>query len=176
MHLGYALLIYGDWETGRRKPVELTSEVKASPRDQEISRRPSGCDKLRHGPQWPKLQGQHAERSRGLREELGETPRLQGWTKEGELGYSQKQRSRWGIEKQEKVLRQEVPGTWVHSEGLGPLWNQARNRKTESLGPRSSVRARERSGGWRMLGGGVLTVLSHLRPPPSSSTHRTLLS
>lgn len=129
MHLGYALLIYGDWEPGRRKPVELASEVKASPRDQEIGRRLSGCDKLGHGPQWPKLQGQRAERSRGLREELGETPWLQRWTDEGELGYSQKQRSRRSIEKQEKVLRQEAPGTWVHSEELGPLWNQARNRR-----------------------------------------------
>lgn len=84
IHLGLALLIYGNWETCRQKPVKLKGEVKVRTRDQEMSRTLSGCDKLRHGPPWLKLQGEQAARSGGLREELRETPLLKGQTEEGE--------------------------------------------------------------------------------------------
>lgn len=135
--MGQALLIYGDWETCRQKHMKLSREVKASPGHQEISSRLSGwlsgCDKPRHRPQWPKLQGQRAERSRGLSEELPPTPLLQGWADEGELTYLLPE-ARVAMGYGDAGESVEAGSAWhlVHSEGLGPLWNQARKRKTAS--------------------------------------------
>lgn len=126
-------MIYGDWETCRQKHVKLRREVKASPGHQETSSMLSGCDKPRHRPQWPKLQGQRAEKSRGLSEELPQTPLLRGWTDEGELAYLLPE-ARVAMGYGDAGESIEAGSVWplVPSEGLGPLWNQARNRKTAS--------------------------------------------
>lgn len=50
IHLGCAMSIYGAWKTCRQEHMKFRREVKAGPRDPEVSTRLSGCDKLRH---WP---------------------------------------------------------------------------------------------------------------------------
>lgn len=148
--MGHALLIYGNWETCRQKPMKLRSEVKVRTRDQETSRTLSGCDKLRHGTQWLKLQGQRAERSEGLREELRETPLLKGRREEGEPpSHPQQRRSGWCTEKQEQAPTRAAPR--YSRGGAGASLESGQEQEDSKRGTRVSVREQERSGGWRML-------------------------